>query len=111
MLHARSSFAAVRPATRFEIHAERCPHALARIAGLLATHALLPRDLHLRQSCGGLWLRFDAEIERAPAERIAERLRALVPISAVILVHPPCEAAARATAAQAPPGDRMVALA
>jgi hypothetical protein len=92
MVHACSSSATISFTTRFEIHAERCPHALARVTGLLATYALLPQDLHARQSCGGLWLRFDAELDRAPAERIAERLRALVPVSAVILIHPPREA-------------------
>jgi hypothetical protein len=92
MVHAWPSSTTVPQTTRFEIHAERCPHALARVAGLLATYALLPLDLQARQSCGGLWLRFDAELDRAPAERIAERLRALVQISAVILVHPPLTA-------------------
>lgn len=78
---------------RFEIHADRCPQALAKIIGILANLDLLPRDLRARQSCAGIWIAFEIEIEPARAERLAERFRALTSVVAVVLMPWPAEAA------------------
>ncbi|HVJ01414.1 MAG TPA: hypothetical protein VM662_04475 [Sphingomonas sp.] len=77
---------------RFEIHADRCPQALAKIIGILANLDLLPRDLRARQSCAGIWIGFEVEIEPARAERLAERFRALTSVVAVVLMSWPAEA-------------------
>jgi hypothetical protein len=62
---------------------------LARIAGVFATRGLIPSELIARRSCAGLWIGLHLDIERDAAERLAEKLRAIVPIDAVILVHAP----------------------
>lgn len=82
-----SQFSAPSRAPRFEIHADRCPQVLPRILGLFARLDLLPVDLRARQSCGGLWIRLAVEIDAASAERAAEKLRAIVGVEAVVLIH------------------------
>lgn len=82
-------FSAPSCAPRFEIHADRCPQALPRILGLFARLDLLPVDLRARQSCGGLWIRLAVEIDAEGAERAAEKLRAIVGVEAVMLIHAP----------------------
>jgi hypothetical protein len=84
-----SQFRAPSRAPRFEIHAARCPQVLPRILGVFARLDLLPIDLRARQSCGGLWVRFAVELDAARAERAAEKLRAIVGVEAVVLIHAP----------------------
>ncbi|BBE35274.1 hypothetical protein [Sphingosinicella microcystinivorans] len=82
---------------RFEIHADRCPQAFARVVDLLAARSLLPSELHARQSCTGLWIGLHLDIDRHAAERLAAKLRAIVSVDVVILIHaptPPVEAGA-----------------
>lgn len=74
---------------RFEIHGRRCPQLLARVAGMLAARTLVPTELHARKSCAGLWIAFDLNVDRESAERIAEKLRAIVTVDAVMLIHVP----------------------
>ncbi|MBO9622728.1 MAG: hypothetical protein J7500_08445 [Sphingomonas sp.] len=93
--------AALRRASlpRFEVHADRCPQALAKIVGMLANLDLLPRELQARQSCGGIWIAFEVEIEPARAERLAERFRALTSVAAVVLMLYPVDTAPQASEA------------
>lgn len=78
---------------RFEIHADRCPQLLARIVGLFAARALSPSELHARQSCAGLWIGLHLDVDRETAERLAEKMRAIVSVDAVILIHAPLPSA------------------
>ena len=71
---------------RFEIHAARCPQILARVTGLFAAQALIPTELHFRQSCGGIWIGLHADVSPDLAERVAAKLRAMVSVDAVILI-------------------------
>jgi len=82
-------FSAPPRAVRFEIHAQRCPQVLPRILGLFARLDLLPVDLNARQSCGGLWAGFSVDVDPDGAERAAEKLRAIIGVDAVVLVHAP----------------------
>lgn len=84
-----SQFSAPSRAPRFEVHAARCPQALPRILAVFARLDLLPIDLRARRSCGGLWVRFAVELDAASAERAAEKLRAIVGVEAVMLIHAP----------------------
>jgi hypothetical protein len=74
---------------RFEIHAERCPQVLARILGLFAAQGLIPTEFHARQSCGGLWVYLHVDVPPERAERLAEKLRAMVSVDAVLLIQIP----------------------
>jgi len=76
---------------RFEVHTDRCPQVVARAIGLLAARALIPTEFHMRQSCGGLWLAFHVDVDPHTAERLAEKLRAMVSVAAVILIHDPAK--------------------
>ena len=76
-----------RTLPRFEVHADRCPQALAKIVGTFANLDLVPRNLRMRQSCGGMWLAIEIDVEPSGAERLAERLRAMVPVRGVVLIQ------------------------
>jgi len=90
--HSFSSPATAQPrAPRFEIHADGCPQVLPRILGLFARLDLLPVDVRARRSCGGLWAALHVEIDPASAERAAEKLRAMVGVDAVVLIHAPAQ--------------------
>lgn len=87
-------FSAPSRAPRFEVHADRSPQVLPRILGVFARLDLLPIDLRARRSCGGLWVELAVEIDRAGAERVAEKLRAIVGVEAAVLIHAPTAVAA-----------------
>lgn len=75
--------------SRFEIHAERCPQLLAKIIGLFAARALMPRSLHARQSCAGQWIEIEIDVAPGQADPLAEKLRTMVGIAAVLLIVRP----------------------
>jgi hypothetical protein len=81
-----SSYSAASPLPRIEIHAERGPQTLARIIGIFAAQNLMPADVLARQSCGGMWIGLHIDVEQRHAERLAEKLRSLVCVDAVVLV-------------------------
>lgn len=91
MMHAPLRAFSARPShcARFEIHADRCAQALPRIVGAFAAQDLLPRSVQSRQSCGGLWIAIEIDLEGPRADRMAERLRAMVAVSAVVLIRYP----------------------
>jgi hypothetical protein len=70
--------------SRFEIHAERCPHLFAKIAGLLANRSITPHALHMRRSAKGMWMAIEADLAEDAAEQFAEKLRGFVAIEGVI---------------------------
>lgn len=72
---------------RFEIHAAACADLLARITGVVARAGLMPLRFQARRSCGGMWIALEAEIDAEPAERLADRLRGLIDVGAVVLIH------------------------
>jgi hypothetical protein len=74
---------------RFEVHAEPGPQTLARIVGLFAAQNLTPADLTARQSCGGIWIALHLDVTPRHATLLAEKLRSLVCVEAVILVPAP----------------------
>ncbi len=80
------SYSASSPLPRIEIHAERGPQTLARIIGIFAAQNLMPADVLARQSCGGMWIGLHIDVEQRHAERLAEKLRSLVCVDAVVLV-------------------------
>ncbi len=80
---------------RFEIHADHCPQVLARIIGLFAAQGLIPTEFHARQSCGGLWACLHVDVPPAHAQRLAEKLRAMVSVHAVLLIQIPTADIAR----------------
>lgn len=77
---------AYRPHARFEIHAEPCPQLIPRVVGLFAAQALIPSDLRARRSCAGLWLSLEVDVEPDKAHRLAEKLKAIGAVEAVILI-------------------------
>ena len=70
--------------SHFEIHAERCPHLFAKIAGILANRSVMPRNVHMRRSASGMWLAIEAEMTGGAAEQLADKLRGIVAVEAVI---------------------------
>jgi len=90
----------------FEIHARACPQVLARVTGLLARFDMMPADFRARRSCGGLWMRASFEAGGADHDRIAERLRAIIGVEAVLLFVPPPSPRATPLA----PPDRSAAI-
>ncbi len=90
---ARVDRAAASPFHRFEIHAEQAPQSICRVAGAFAAQSIIPASLAARTSCGGLWMAIEADMPIARAERLAERLRAMICVSTVLLIPaPPGEA-------------------
>ena len=93
---------ATRPSAypRFEIHADCCPQVIARIIGLFAAQGLIPTEFHARQSCGGLWACLYVDVPPAQAQRLAEKLRAMVSVDAVLLIQIPAADIASEAATQ-----------
>jgi hypothetical protein len=85
----RCSYSAPSPYPRLEIHAELGPQTLARIVGVFAAQNLMPADLMARQSCGGIWIGLHIDVAPFHAVRLAEKLRSLVCVDAVILAQAP----------------------
>ena len=83
------SYSASSLLPRFEVHAELGPQTLARIVGILAAQNLTPSDLMARQSCGGMWISLHLDVAARHAGLLAEKLRSLVCVEAVILVPAP----------------------
>jgi len=62
---------------------------LPRVVGLFAAQGLIPVDLRARHSCAGLWLSAEVDIGPEKADRLAEKLRMMASIRAVILISFP----------------------
>jgi hypothetical protein len=90
--HSGRAASARAAVSRFEVHADRCPQTLAKVIGTFANLDLVPREMRVRHSCGGLWIAIEADLEERAADRIAARLRALVSVSAVLLIPLPARA-------------------
>ncbi len=69
---------------RFEVHADHNAQTLARLASLFAAMEIIPIDLHARRSAGGMWIGVEVEIDIAHAGPIADSIRAMVGVLAVI---------------------------
>jgi hypothetical protein len=59
------------------------------VVGLIAAQALVPLDLRARHCCESLWLSVEVDMEPEKASRLAEKLRMMASIRAVILTSFP----------------------
>ena len=83
------SCAAVAPSVqsryaRFEVDADPCPQALARIVGLFAGQALLPSDIRAWHTDRGMCISIEVDLPPVQAARLSEKLRTLVSVRGVI---------------------------
>jgi len=87
------SCAAVAPSfqsryARFEVDADPCPQALARIVGLFAGQALLPSDIRAWHTDRGMCISIEVDLPPVQAARLSEKLRTLVSVRDVIFSSP-----------------------